>query len=60
MTRQMKPPPSLAAIVGNERCVYLTNPEKPAAVVRLPKDGKPSREVGKSPMPSQKPRIVWA
>jgi hypothetical protein len=58
--RQLQPPPSVPANVDGENCIYLTSREKSFQGLRLSKDGKPSREVGKSPNLSSKPRIVWA
>jgi hypothetical protein len=56
----MKPPPSVPASVNGEHVVYLTNPQKPAAVVRLGKDSRPSVERGVNPMSAKRNKIQWA
>jgi hypothetical protein len=60
MTRQMRPPPSVPASVNGENCVYLTSPQKPAAVVRLGKDSRPAAERGVNPMSAKRNKIQWA
>jgi hypothetical protein len=60
-------PASIPAIVKGrdgreERCVYLTSPQKPNSAIILPKDSKPAREVGASPVTGKTAgrRIHWA
>lgn len=50
MAKQWQPPPSVPAIVGTERVIFLTEAERPSRVIVLPKDSKPARVIGENPM----------